>query len=205
MVETPAAPDWTLPDDGDERAELAALGIRFDGTTPEVNLSQTSDETETVGFQWQSSTNGTTFTNISGATGSTYTLGEGDENRFVRVHASLTDDTGQTVSADSTATTAVKDVAPTLSVSVSGNAVEGSVLTASPSQTRVISREHGSSSTTAPNSSGAPATRTTPYSRLAFSGGCTRNSVTKTMPGPCTRRTSIEHERSPISRSKRKR
>ena len=39
-----------------------------------------------------------------------------DENLLIRVHSSLTDDTGQTVTADSNVSGAVKDVAPTLSV-----------------------------------------------------------------------------------------
>src|SRR6202007_102588 len=55
-------------------------------------------------------------------------------NRTSRVHTSLTDDTGQSVSADSNALAKVVDVAPTLSVSVSGSAVEGSTLTATPVQ-----------------------------------------------------------------------
>jgi len=44
--------------------------------------------------------------------------------------ASFTDDTAQAVSATSTPTAAVVDVAPKLTVSVTGNAIEGSVLTA---------------------------------------------------------------------------
>jgi hypothetical protein len=48
------------------------------------------------------------------------------------VVAAFTDDTGQSVSATSNATGPVKDVAPTLSVALSGNAVEGATLIATP-------------------------------------------------------------------------
>src|SRR5262249_61913527 len=49
-------------------------------------------------------------------------------------HTSLTDDTGQTVTADSNVLGKVVDVAPTLSVTISGNAIEGQILTATPVQ-----------------------------------------------------------------------
>src|SRR5207237_5169260 len=70
----------------------------------------------------------------SDANASTYTLLEGDENLKIRVHTSLTDDTGQSVPADSNVLGKVLDVAPTLSVSISGSAVEGQTLTATPVQ-----------------------------------------------------------------------
>ena len=69
-----------------------------------------------------------TWTSISGATGSTYTVAEGDENNVLRVEA--TGSAGQ--AADSAATAKVIDVTPTLSVAVSGTAQEAQVLTATP-------------------------------------------------------------------------
>jgi hypothetical protein len=78
------------------------------------------------------STDGSTWSNISGATANTYTAAEGDENGFLRVTASFTDDTAQTVTAASSATTKVTDVTPGLTVSLSGVPQDGVALTAIP-------------------------------------------------------------------------
>jgi adhesin/invasin len=87
----------------------------------------------TISYVWESSTDGVVFRPIAGAANSaTYMLAEGDENREVRVEATFTDDTDQSVTADSNATTSVKDVPPTLSLAISGNAVQGQTLTAVP-------------------------------------------------------------------------
>src|SRR6202007_2557088 len=143
----------------------------IEGSLLTASPSQTSDETETVTYQWQNSSDGISWSNISGATAATYQLAESDENLLVRVHTSLTDDTGQTVTADSNVTTAVKDVAPPLAVSISGNAIEGSTLTASPSQTsdetETVTYQWQNSSDGTPwnNISGA----TTPTNQLAQS------------------------------------
>src|SRR5205823_2716050 len=95
---------------------------------------QGSDEVETVTYQWQSNDGVHGWQNISGATSSTYQLQEGQEISLLDALPILTDDTGQTVTADSDPTTSVKDVAPTLSVSISGDAVESQTLTAAPVQ-----------------------------------------------------------------------
>jgi len=68
---------------------------------------------------------------ISNASGSTYQLVEGDENHKITVHTSLTDDTLQTGDGRTARRRrTVVDVAPTLTVSVTGDAIEGSTLTA---------------------------------------------------------------------------
>jgi VCBS repeat-containing protein len=114
---------------------VSISGNAVEGSTLTATATQSSDETMSVAYQWQNSSDGTTWSNISGATNSTYTLSESDENNFVRVHTSATDDTGQTVTADSSSTASkVVDVAPTLSVLISGNAIEGSTLTATATQ-----------------------------------------------------------------------
>src|SRR6202007_206466 len=115
---------------------VSISGNAVEGQTLTATPVQTSDEAETVHYQWQSSADGTHWSAIAGAAdASSYTLGEGDENLQIRVHPSLTDDTGQSVSADSNALGKVVDAAPTLSVSIGGNAVEGLTLTATPVQT----------------------------------------------------------------------
>ncbi len=65
------------------------------GTAQEGQTLTASDSDTSATFQWQSLVNGT-WTPISGATGSTYTVAEGDENNVLRVEA-----TGTAGSADS--------------------------------------------------------------------------------------------------------
>jgi hypothetical protein len=80
-----------------------------------------------VTYQWQRNGNA-----ISGATGSTYLVGEADEGAQITVMASFTDDTGQSVQATSNASGPVLDAPPTVSTPViTGIAQEGQTLTAS--------------------------------------------------------------------------
>ena len=94
--------------------------------------TDSDDSANNVNYQWQRSIDGTNWTNISGATANTYTAAESDENGFLRVVASFTDDTAQTVTAVSSATAKVIDVTPSLTVSLSGVPQDGEVLTAIP-------------------------------------------------------------------------
>ena len=64
-------------------------GSDIEGSTLTASATVTADKSGTPSYQWQS--NGT---DISGATASTYTLTEGDENTTITVVASFTDDTG---------------------------------------------------------------------------------------------------------------
>jgi hypothetical protein len=82
--------------------------------------------------QWQRSIDGKSWTDISGVTAKTYTAAEGDENDFLRVTASFSDDTTQSVTAASSATAKVTDVTPSLTVSLSGVPQDGAALTAIP-------------------------------------------------------------------------
>src|SRR6516164_7805834 len=94
-----------------------------------------SGETGTPSYQWQISADGSTgWTNIVGATGSTYTLSDADETCCLRVQVVFTDELGEMVTATSAATAAVLDAAPTITTPViSGTAQEGQTLTASAS------------------------------------------------------------------------
>jgi hypothetical protein len=78
-----------------------------------------------VTYQWQSSSDGLTWTNVaataSGGFGgpgpsSFYQLTEADEDKQFRVMASFTDDTGQVVSTTSAPTAVVADVTPEITV-----------------------------------------------------------------------------------------
>jgi hypothetical protein len=108
---------------------LTISGTAQEGQTLTAN-AVTTDADVTIAYQWQSSSDGQTWVNISGATGSTYAVAEGDEALQLRVTASATDSEGNSTSATSAATAAVIDIPPTLSVTVSGTAQEGQTLSA---------------------------------------------------------------------------
>jgi Ca2+-binding RTX toxin-like protein len=97
-----------------------------------ANTLADADGLGTIGYQWQSSIDGTTWTAISGATASTFTLTEAQVGKQVRVNASYTDGHGTLESKASTATAAVANVndLPTGSVTVTGTATQNQVLTA---------------------------------------------------------------------------
>ncbi|MGH7484122.1 MAG: hypothetical protein ACREMY_00785, partial [bacterium] len=92
------------------------------------------DAAATVHYQWQSSDGGSFSAGHVvpiGSDSATYLVTEADENSHIRVVASFTDDTSQTVTAASTPTAAVLDNS-SLAVTVSGTAQEGATLTATP-------------------------------------------------------------------------
>jgi hypothetical protein len=99
-----------------------------------------------VTYQWQRSTDGKSWTDIFGASAITYTVAEGDENGFLRVAASFTDDTRQSVTAASSATAKVTDVTPSLTVSLFGIPQDGEVLTAAPAL--ITDNDNGASDVT---------------------------------------------------------
>src|SRR5207244_8792518 len=88
-----------------------------------------NDGDAVVTYQWQS-LSGATWSNISGATSATYAVTEADEGHQLRVAAISTDADGGGTTATSAATATVVDIAPTLSVTVSGTAQEGQTLAA---------------------------------------------------------------------------
>ena len=109
---------------------VTVSGTAQEGRTLSAQPQVASDrDGGAITYQWQALV-GTTWTNISGATAATYHVGEQDEGHQLRVAATFTDDTGQTVAATSAATASVADIALTLSVSVSGTALDGQALTA---------------------------------------------------------------------------
>src|SRR5205823_1329144 len=99
-----------------------------------VNGTLNDSDASVTGYQWQSSSNGgTSWTNIAGATSSTYTPAESDESHLLRVVETASDsDGGPPTTSTSAATTAVSDItlAFTSAAAVGGTAKEGSTLTA---------------------------------------------------------------------------
>ncbi len=79
----------------------------------------------TFSYQWVRN-DGTTDTDISGATGSTYILVDADEGKTIKVKVSFTDDAGNSESLTSAATA---EVAAALGLEVSSATVDGTTLT----------------------------------------------------------------------------
>jgi hypothetical protein len=98
--------------------------------TATANPTSDADGGKTT-YQWQELA-GSSWVDIAGATLRTVRLAEATEGMEIRVLATFTDDTGQTISAISTPTAPVIDLTPTLTVTVNGTAQEGRALTAQP-------------------------------------------------------------------------
>ena len=71
------------------------------------NTLADADGLGTISYQWQSSSDGTTWTNITGATASTFSLTAAEVGKQVRVNASYIDGQGTAESVNSSATAAV--------------------------------------------------------------------------------------------------
>jgi hypothetical protein len=117
----------------------SSLSVSISGTVKEGStvtatptIGDSDDTGATVAYQWQIPATDRGWSGITGATSSTYALGEGDENKFVRVHAAFTDDTGVLLSADSGATANKVLDNSSLSIALSGFHHTGSTVTATP-------------------------------------------------------------------------
>ncbi len=115
-------------------ASISGAATAKEGTAlTAVNGTLNDSDASVTGYQWQTSADGSTgWTDIAGATTSTYTPVEGDEGKFLHVVETATDsDGGPAITSTSAATSAVADITPALSgVSISGTAQEGQTLTA---------------------------------------------------------------------------
>ena len=119
-----------------------------DQPTGDVTISGTVTEGETLtaqtgtladndglgafSYQWQRGDDQGGFANIANATARTYTLGDDDAGRTLRVQVRYTDGNGTAESLTSDATAAVTNVndQPTGDVTISGTVTEGETLTA---------------------------------------------------------------------------
>ena len=102
------------------------LSVTVSGTAQEGQTLTANPSGAVTGYQWQASVSGT-WSNITGATSSTYLVQEADEGSQLRVHV-----TSIGGPADSAATASVTDIALAFSTpaSITGTAKEGEVLTA---------------------------------------------------------------------------
>ena len=119
-------------------APTGAVGVTGNATEDQTLMANTGSIADADGlgafsYQWARSTDGgTTWSNVSGATGSSYTLGDGDVGGRMRVSVSYTDGHGTAQSLTSAMSAAVANVndAPTGAVSLTGEATEDKTLTA---------------------------------------------------------------------------
>ena len=93
-------------------ATVAISGTATEGQTLTAKVTD-NDPNATIAYQWQYE-NGSTWTNIAGATASTFTVGVAQEGEMLRAVATAADAT--TLSANSSATAAVKAAAPVLTI-----------------------------------------------------------------------------------------
>ena len=113
---------------------VGVTGTPQEGETLSANATVSNGDA--LGFEWQSSTDGQTWTAIAGATSQNYVVQEGYEGRQLRAVAVLSDD-GYSVASD--ATNKVIDAAPTITTpTITSNDAagtntlrEGDILTAS--------------------------------------------------------------------------
>lgn len=91
-------------------------GIIIDDTTPEVNQTLTAsndiadaDGLGTLSYQWQTSSNGTDWTNIAGATAASFSTTAAQSGLQLRVQASYVDNGGTSETVSSTPTAAVAE------------------------------------------------------------------------------------------------
>ncbi|MGY3469099.1 hypothetical protein ACVW0I_005970 [Bradyrhizobium sp. LM6.11] len=106
--------------------------------TPTQNQTLTATVSDADGlpgsitYQWQRSTDGTTWSNITGATASTLTLGQAQVGGFIRVSAVYTDSLGSSETPVSAATaTKVANVNDIGIVTINGTATQNQTLTTS--------------------------------------------------------------------------
>ncbi|MEY9128405.1 DUF4082 domain-containing protein [Bradyrhizobium yuanmingense] len=111
---------------------VSVSGTPTQNQTLTATVSDADGVPATVTYQWQQSTNGTTWSNISGATARTLTLGQAQVGSFIRATAFYTDQLGSSETPVSAATaTKVANVNDVGVVTINGTATQNQTLTAS--------------------------------------------------------------------------
>uniref|UniRef100_Q3APA7 DUF4347 domain-containing protein n=1 Tax=Chlorobium chlorochromatii (strain CaD3) TaxID=340177 RepID=Q3APA7_CHLCH len=125
-----SATDAVVSNAIDPNGTIAITGTFKQGETLNATVTD-ADGMGTVSYQWQSSTNGTTWDPISGATSASFILTEAQVVKQIRVIASYTDG-GGTIESPSATTTTIENLNdnPIGSVTITGTAKQGEALTA---------------------------------------------------------------------------
>jgi uncharacterized protein YaiE (UPF0345 family) len=110
---------------------IALSGIPTQNQVLTANVSDVNGLTGvTINYQWQQSSNGTTWTDITGATNKTLTLAQPQVGLQVRSNANYIDALGTSENITSTATTTVLNVNDVGTVAISGIPASGNTLIA---------------------------------------------------------------------------
>ena len=116
----------TAPNPNNKPGTVSIGGTATQNQTLTANVADADGLTGvTINYQWQQSSNGTTWTNITGATSQTLTLAQAQVNQQVRVTATYTDALGSSENPLSTATSAVVNVNDPGTVILKGSATIG--------------------------------------------------------------------------------
>ena len=116
----------TAPNPNNKPGTVSIGGTATQNQTLTANVADADGLTGvTINYQWQQSSNGTTWTNITGATSQTLTLAQAQVNQQVRVRATYTDALGSSENPLSTATSAVVNVNDPGTVILKGSATIG--------------------------------------------------------------------------------
>ncbi len=119
----------TAPNPNNKPGTVSIGGTATQNQTLTANVADADGLTGvTINYQWQQSSNGTTWTNITGATNQTLALAQALVNQQVRVRATYTDALGSTENPLSTATSAVVNVNDLGTVILKGSATIGYTL-----------------------------------------------------------------------------
>ncbi|UPK09256.1 DUF4082 domain-containing protein [Bradyrhizobium sp. 155] len=111
---------------------VSISGTPTQNQTLTATVSDADGVPGSIAYQWQRSTDGTTWTNITGATASTLALTQAQVGSFIRVNAVYTDSLGSSETPVSAATaTKVANVNDVGVVTISGTATQNQMLTAS--------------------------------------------------------------------------
>jgi len=116
----------TAPNPNNKPGTVSIGGTATQNQTLTANVADADGLTGvTINYQWQQSSNGTTWQNITGATNQTLALAQALVNQQVRVRATYTDALGSSENPLSTATSAVVNVNDLGTVILKGSATIG--------------------------------------------------------------------------------
>jgi Ca2+-binding RTX toxin-like protein len=130
---TSAATESILRPNNPATGTVVLAGVATEGQTLTVTADLTDEDgLGTLSYQWQQSSNGIDWSNIVGATQTSFTPDDPQVDRQLRVQVSYTDGYGFRELVNSNATTAIANVndLPEGSVTIVGAATEGQGLTA---------------------------------------------------------------------------
>ena len=118
------------PDTGDAAYSISGTTSAGSTLTTSVSTDDPDGNGTVSSYTWQSSSDGTTWTSITGATGSTFTLTESEEGKYIRVTVDYTDGSSTSESVTASSVTIPHVDSGDATYSISGTTTAGSVLTA---------------------------------------------------------------------------